>query len=263
MPDQLEILTTLIAGPDAYQRMAMPVELTALPFTKSLGDARGEAVRLGFIIGEEQDDLFTAVTPPKGWGLRYTDHGMYKDIVDVKGRLRGSMFYKAASWDRDAFFHFKTRYFIDMEKPDKYWELVRPPIKTHKVTRKVYLTDAELRDEYSGRRGYSSDYPEDFDFALTPYGRSSLMRATGRRPYKMVEVDEPLPDDQQTPPQSYEMRAVVRDRATGAVLFGADPFTHPAEGYKGVQDYEDGARAVCLAWLNEHRPDHNDVVAYW
>lgn len=61
---------------------------------------------LGFVLGEvdPQDKLFRAATLPAGWSRASTDHSMYSDIVDANGRPRVSIFYKAAYYDRDAFF---------------------------------------------------------------------------------------------------------------------------------------------------------------
>jgi hypothetical protein len=66
--------------------------------------------RLGFVIGEDADDLFVNVTLPSGWALKPTDHSMHTDIVDDKGRTRGGVFYKAAFYDRRADMHLTRRY---------------------------------------------------------------------------------------------------------------------------------------------------------
>ena len=49
------------------------------------------------------DSLFTDVELPKGWKKQATDHAMWNDLVDDKGRVRAKFFYKAAFYDRDAF----------------------------------------------------------------------------------------------------------------------------------------------------------------
>lgn len=68
--------------------------------------------KLGFqFIGEvERDPLFQRVNMPQGWKKQATDHSMWSDLVDDKGRRRGSIFYKAAFYDRDAFLNLNTRY---------------------------------------------------------------------------------------------------------------------------------------------------------
>lgn len=58
---------------------------------------------LGIVFGENVNDLFVSVTLPDGWEKQATDHSMWSNLVDDKGRVRGMMFYKAAFYDRDAF----------------------------------------------------------------------------------------------------------------------------------------------------------------
>ena len=58
----------------------------------------------GFVIGDvvEEDPLWIYATLPPGWERRATDHDMWSEIVDEKGRVRIMVFYKAAFYDRRA-----------------------------------------------------------------------------------------------------------------------------------------------------------------
>src|ERR1700761_5319407 len=49
---------------------------------------------LGFVFGDDADDLFVKVQFPEGWKKVPTDHSMWTDLVDAKGRRRGGVFYK-------------------------------------------------------------------------------------------------------------------------------------------------------------------------
>lgn len=72
------------------------------------------------VIGEtEGDSLFMDVVMPSGWKKESTDHSMWNNLVDSKGRIRGSFFYKAAFYDRDSFMNFTTRYKWDTDYSDK------------------------------------------------------------------------------------------------------------------------------------------------
>jgi hypothetical protein len=54
------------------------------------------------------DDLFTDVVLPKGWKIKpNTGSSYWSDLVNDKNQVVGSMFYKAAHYDRDAFFNLK------------------------------------------------------------------------------------------------------------------------------------------------------------
>ena len=57
------------------------------------------------------DDLFIGVSLPARWQLKETDHSMWNNLMDDKGRKRAMIFYKAAFYDRDSFINFETRYF--------------------------------------------------------------------------------------------------------------------------------------------------------
>ena len=59
--------------------------------------------KIGFKFGDKIDDLFQKATLPPGWSKKPTDHSMWTDIVDDKGATRGTIFYKAAFYDMDAF----------------------------------------------------------------------------------------------------------------------------------------------------------------
>lgn len=56
------------------------------------------------------DDLFLGVKLPDGWKKEATDHSMWNNLLDDKGRVRATFFYNAAFYDRDAFVNFSTRY---------------------------------------------------------------------------------------------------------------------------------------------------------
>lgn len=68
--------------------------------------------RWGVIQGEAVDDLFCAATLPTGWQLKATDHSMWSNLVDARGLVRGSVFYKAAFYDRDAFVRCTNQRFV-------------------------------------------------------------------------------------------------------------------------------------------------------
>lgn len=76
---------------------------------------RAELEKLGFKFGEPIDDLFIAVTLPAGWSKKATGHSMWSDLLDEKGRKRGSIFYKAAFYDRSAHMHLEKRYTINSQ----------------------------------------------------------------------------------------------------------------------------------------------------
>lgn len=71
--------------------------------------------KIGISIVGEYDDLFYNVTLPDGWEIKATDHSMWNDLFDDKGRKRANFFYKAAFYDRDAFINFETRFHLSVD----------------------------------------------------------------------------------------------------------------------------------------------------
>lgn len=56
------------------------------------------------------DPLFQKVTLPEGWQKAATDHYMWSNLLDDKGRERAAIFYKAAPYDRRAHLNVTCRY---------------------------------------------------------------------------------------------------------------------------------------------------------
>ena len=40
---------------------------------------------------------------PNGWKKQATDHSMWSELIDDKGKVRATIFYKAAFYDQRAF----------------------------------------------------------------------------------------------------------------------------------------------------------------
>lgn len=114
---------------------------------------------LGFKFGEPEDDLFIAVTFPKGWSKRATEHSMWSEILDDKGRKRGSVFYKAAFYDRSAHAHLERRYivtgeYLDASGAEHNWESAERPASQRCIVRDnadgkvLFKTESAPRDDY-------------------------------------------------------------------------------------------------------------------
>jgi hypothetical protein len=71
--------------------------------------------QMGIVLLEDTDDIFYKVALPKGWKKVATDHSMWSNLVDNKGRVRAHIFYKAAFYDRSAHISLERRYTYRME----------------------------------------------------------------------------------------------------------------------------------------------------
>lgn len=100
-------------------------------------DCRNVLEKLGFVFGDNADDLFVNVRFPEGWRKSPTDHSMWTDILDEKGRKRGSIFYKAAFYDRSADGSLCGRFGVS---------------ESYKGPKRAFVTDAsgEVNHEISG-----------------------------------------------------------------------------------------------------------------
>lgn len=76
-------------------------------------------VKCGFKFLTEYDDLFVNVVFPLGWTVKPSDsHSMWSSLLDAKGHMRGSIFYKAAFYDRSAKLRLESRYAVNSEHRD-------------------------------------------------------------------------------------------------------------------------------------------------
>jgi len=80
--------------------------------SESVGDVLDIYKELEFEVlnNDDDDDLFVNVKLPDNWRIESTDHSMWSNLIDDKDRIRASIFYKAAFYDRDAFIVFKQRF---------------------------------------------------------------------------------------------------------------------------------------------------------
>lgn len=105
------------AGQEQFaQSDILPTADTSKPETEAALKA------LGFELGGKVpgDDMFRYAKLPKGWTRKPTDHAMYTDILDAKGRKRAVVGYKAAFYDRWVTFYFVHRFDFrqDYDAPD-------------------------------------------------------------------------------------------------------------------------------------------------
>jgi hypothetical protein len=97
---------------------------------------------VGFELGPvtDGDPLFRQATLPPGWKKQPTDHSMWSEIVDDKGRKRFSVFYKAAYYDRGAHMHAEQRFRVRTIYPEADY-----------VVKRVVITDCETEIREVGR----------------------------------------------------------------------------------------------------------------
>lgn len=82
---------------------------------------RSRLESLGFVFDNRPvgNELFIKVKFPAGWKKVPTDHSMWTDLVDDRGRKRGGLFYKAAFYDRHAHLSLTRRFSTGIDYTDK------------------------------------------------------------------------------------------------------------------------------------------------
>jgi hypothetical protein len=105
---------------------------------KGLSQVKPGLERIGFVFGEPltgQDSIFIQCKLPPGWTKKATDHSMWSDLLDEKGRKRASIFFKGAFYDYDAHISFICRYGVRAMYCDENGVKVGALEATHKLLR--------------------------------------------------------------------------------------------------------------------------------
>ena len=202
-----------------------------------------EAAGVKFLGPVEGDPLFQRVTLPAGWKKIATDHSLYTNLVDEQGRVRASIFYKAAFYDRDAFLRLVCRYTVTSEytpmpvrpRPERK---PRPP-----------STDRLSFDDFYDRYGF-----------LAPHVRRAREDAWREDAAERVEREENARIDalEEEDRRNRKVRFVVKDAGkTDGVLFATEWIAYG--DWKLGETKEKEARD----WLEEQFPESDDPSAYW
>jgi len=93
------------------------VESEALPTDLNRNEETVRSWGVKFLGVDEHNPLFQHVELPAGWTKRATDHAMWTDLLDAKGRKRASIFYKAAFYDQRAFLNVERRFHVESDYP--------------------------------------------------------------------------------------------------------------------------------------------------
>lgn len=102
-----------------------------------------------------KDALFTAVELPKGWKKEATDHSMWNNLVDDKGRIRATFFYKAAFYDRDAHISSSRRFTVQRNYDRKdYKEVLECQVMDAKKV--VFSVEGQVPKKPDGRDDYQA-----------------------------------------------------------------------------------------------------------
>jgi len=120
------VISATPGGIEAQEKQGQKNFINSTTLPKDIRGARNEnphviLANFGIVFGEDADDLFCYVSLPNGWKKVPTNHSMWSDLIDEKGRVRANIFYKAAFYDRSAHMHLCKRYSYQI-RPVNGWE---------------------------------------------------------------------------------------------------------------------------------------------
>ncbi len=192
------------------------------------------------------DDMFYETVLPSGWKVKPTSHSMWSNLVDDKGRTRASIFYKAAFYDRDAFFNLERRFSIDFHNSLSEEERYLPvEVKTRQVE---VPKEARHGDQY----GYMI-YNDRKQFKTETYEV---------RPRRYEDTYE----ERNNTPHYVE----VKD-CDDNILFKTEPKffkrkykkENHAKWWADYEQFRELQKSLGTAWLTLHYPNWKSPFAYW
>ncbi len=121
--DALLILARIMSGEENIiehmEKEGQDEAIRRIQTAKRMQPAQEEWEKLGFTFEEIGDSVLYKATLPEGWSMRATGHSMWNEFYDQNGYKRGSMFYKAAFYDRSAHMSLCARYGIHTKATDE------------------------------------------------------------------------------------------------------------------------------------------------
>lgn len=151
------MVATTPGGIEVQEKAGQTALVNSTNMPKEMRPGREAFEKLGFIFGDDVDDLFVSAALPAGWTRAATGHSMHSDILDEQGRRRVGVFYKAAFYDREADAHLVGRFRVEKKYPERSdagipADAMLPVIVTdagveiHRVGEAKYLHDWENSD---------------------------------------------------------------------------------------------------------------------
>lgn len=223
------------------------------------------------------DDMFCEAVLPQGWKVQRTDHSMWSNLLDDKGRRRAQIFYKASPWDRDAFLSPDRRFNIDFHKYLSEEEKFLP--------KKTIMVDEEIPMDSNDGWGRNT-YVDEEGYIVMHDGHNRILRSKKKMTRKVPkEVTERryanIYEETMATPYWIE----VKD-SDGTVLFSTEkqyfktpyPVLHKEgqhqlwtpeesaahyEWWDKHKAFEDLQYSLGKLWLDQHYPNWNDCNAYW
>jgi len=215
------------------------------------------------------DTLFADVQLPEGWKKRSTGHSMWNELVDNKGRVRATFFYKSAFYDRDAFINFERRFSFNIVS-------YLPQDQTgHYEKQKVSVRNPNYKDKDNLREGDFLEMNNDGEMCVV-YSDGFYVRREPlgcRQKHILEERDVWIPkfknnyDEYNNTPNYLEVTdcgKVIFTTKNDSVFFKRK-YTkkNHDKWWKDYEHVKERLRIQATNYLNELYPNFGDINAYW
>lgn len=117
--DRLKILRAWLVDPELPPEDVGRVTFQIEALSEDIECARVWKA-MGFEFGPAVDSVFRQARFPAGWKQKSTDHPMYSDFVDERGRKRLSMFFKTVAFASEAWVRFVRRFSVMRDYDKEY-----------------------------------------------------------------------------------------------------------------------------------------------
>ena len=160
--EALEMMVRTLSGePNVLEHMEKEGQQRAVNNTmvaKKMFPSRKKWEELGFTFTDiPGDNVLCKATLPEGWEMVAIDHSMWNNIIDEQGRVRGSMFYKAAFYDREARMNLNQRYRIIIDYLDDH---VTTEVYFGNPEEKIFVAGQIHKADFSSQESIDTYYNE-------------------------------------------------------------------------------------------------------
>jgi len=261
--DKLEEITMLALGADGvevYNRVKqrhLAADADAHDVTLPTPGSNDPVwTKMGVIYGDpvkDDEKFFRHATIPAGWKIVPTDHYMYSNLVDDKGRPRAQIGFKAAFYDRwtsiSTIRRFRVERLYHERKP------APPPKEIKKGKRHVKYTPAQMKKQ--------RERMED-DMYRTPYGCGYGLMTDGYWEDVIEYEHFPAPPCADDTSVTYRVLDCGKEVFRSQTLPLADRAVDTGAHYQDLERREATCSTECIEWLiKQGFTSWEDPSAHW
>jgi hypothetical protein len=258
--DKLETLTMLTLGTDGVDVYARIKQRDLAVETKLPTPSSNDPVwaKMGVIFGEPVEGdkkFFRHATLPTGWKIVPTDHHMYSNLVDDKGRPRAQIGFKAAFYDRwtsiSTIHRFRVERLYHERKP------APAPKEIKKGKRYVKYTPTKMKQQRDGAFKHVDMYGW--------HSNSEIILVKDGYSEDIVEYEHfPTPPCEDDTSVTYRVLDCGKEIFRSQTLPLTDRTVDTNAHYQDLERREISCSAECVDWLvKQGFTSWEDPSAHW